>query len=40
MRRRKNFREVLETRSMIQRVILAEHKKIVDDNDEVASEKK
>jgi len=25
---------------MIQRVILAEHKKIVDDNDEVASEKK
>jgi len=39
MRRRKNLREVLETRSMIQRVILAAHKKIVADNDQVPSEK-
>src|SRR5262245_7349593 len=30
----------LEMRSMIQRVILAEHKKIVADNDQVPSEKK
>jgi hypothetical protein len=29
-RRRKNLREVLETRSMIQRVILAEYEKIAD----------
>ena len=39
MRRRKNLGEVLETRSMIQRVRLAEHKKIVADNDQVPSEK-
>jgi len=30
----------LEMRSMIQRVILAKHKKIVADNDQVPSEKK
>jgi hypothetical protein len=33
MRRRKNLREVLETRSMIQQVILADYEKIVADND-------